>query len=183
MEKAYPSYMWSEAYRLEIDSERIPILSHRRRFPASLITWVQLDSSSAGAVFNHSSVSIVNKFIFLTLYKKPATPSVFHKTARMVCNRFSENSEECSNTYGLNVSEIASLLGVIIKNLYAVKSKCDAKSYLMNLDRHISWQSLTSPLSRFNPSQRKEILRNFGRKLCTFTQTIDMSKPTYISIY
>ena len=183
MEKAYPSGMWREAYKLEIDSERISALSNRRRFPVSLIPWIQLDSASAGAVFNHAAVSTVNKFIFLTLYKKPATPSVFHKTARMVCNRFSENSQECFNEYGLNISEIVSLLGVIIKNLYASKAKCDIKSYLMNLDRYISWQSLTSPLSRLDPSQRKEILRNFGRKLCTFTQTINMSKPTYISIY
>jgi hypothetical protein len=175
--------MWNEAYRLEIDSERVPILSNRRRFPTGMVTWIQLDASSASAVFNHSSISTINKFIFLTLYKKPAAPSVFHKTAREVCFRFSENSQECFNEYGLNVSEIVSLLGVIIKNLYAAKSKCDIKAYLMNLDRYISWQSLTSPLSRFNPSQRKEILRNFGRKLCTFTQTIDMSKPTYISIY
>lgn len=183
MDRAYPTHMWSEVYRLEIDSKMIPILSNRRRFPTGMVAWIQLDSSSARAVFNHNAVSVVNKFIFLALYKNPATHSIFHKAARATYSHFSENSQECFTEYGLNLSEVISLLGIIIRNLYAAKSKCDIKAYLMNLDKYISWQSLTSPLTRFNPAQRKEILRNFGRKLCTYTQTDNVSKSTYISIY
>jgi hypothetical protein len=43
--------------------------------------------------------------------------------------------------------------------------------YLKHLSIFIPWQSLTAPLKRFSPVQRKDILSKFGKVLVTYTES------------
>lgn len=181
---AYPPYMWRAAYLEEIDQEAVSRLRNRRRFPTDLIDTMTLNSSNACVAMQLPEVSILNKLSALSIYKKAASTTYFNKASIATFRDLGDRTGACLIESGLNMTEVLSLLCIAIKNLYKTKSQCDVKSYWMNLDQYISWQSLTNPLRRFPANKRKEIYRNFGRLLCSYTSNIQPSKEIpHISIF
>ena len=172
----YPPYMWRVAYLEEIDQEAVGRLRNRRRFPADLVDAMTQDPSSACVTMQLPKISVLNKLLALSIYKKAASTTYFNKAAIATFSDLGDRTGACLIESGLNMTEVLSLLCIAIKNSYKAKSQCDMKSYWMNLDQYISWQSLTNPLRRFPANQRKEIYRNFGRLLCSFTSGISSSK-------
>lgn len=176
--------MWRAAYLEEIDQEAVGRLRNRRRFPTDLINTMIQDSYNSSVVMQSSEVSILNKLLALSIYKKAASTTYFNKASIATFRDLGDRTGACLIESGLNMTEVLSLLCIAIKNSYKTKSLCDIKSYWMNLDQYISWQSLTNPLRRFPANKRKEIYRNFGRLLCSYTSNVSSSKEIpHISIF
>lgn len=71
----------------------------------------------------------------------------------------------------LSRMEILLLFNVIFKKYYTVKHLCDLRRYLTHLNTYVSWQSLTTPLSRFPTKDRKLILDTVGKIINSYTET------------
>lgn len=180
----YSPHMWYVHYRTELDPNAVSQLQSRHRFSQELIQGITQDSCSAFSVMRADGISIIDKLIALSVYKTAPSRSHMQKAMAQTIIELGDRTGECLVESGLNMMEVLELLNIAIRYLYSVKSQCDIKAYWMTLDQHIPWQSLTNPLRRFHPTQRKAMYRKLGRILCSYTtSSIYASEKPVISIF
>ena len=178
----YSPHMWHTEYKEGLDTDTVANLATRRRFPTRIVEYMISDASGAGVAMGFDNIAIIDKLIALSIYKNAPSSTCFNKAAaRTILHE--DRTGACLIECGLNSVEVVQLLGVAIRYSYSVKGKCDMKAYWLNLDQYVPWQSLTKPLSRFPSAKRKIILRNFGRKICSFGPATQAKTKHIISIF
>lgn len=151
------------------DMEAIARLTARKRF----LTPDQVTEAFSHQVRFHSymvstSISPINKLLLLSGFRGFNNGAAL-KAVRSCSTLFpTEYSIGCAT---LTLSEITSMLYLILKKFYLVKNQCDMKYYLRNLNSYIPWQSLTHTLKRFSSTkERKQILNTIGMIISTYVE-------------
>lgn len=158
--------LWQYEWHALLKPEVIARFKTRRGFLHPLVVESAFAGpSSFSLILRDPKVSVLHKLILLTgLNKFNATASakaLFYSTLSAV--------EYTVGEYRLTDAEVLSLCQVILKKYYSVN--IDMCRYLKHLSIFIPWQSLTAPLKRFSPVQRKDILSKFGKVLMTYTES------------
>ncbi len=179
---AYPPYMWHREYKEGLDTDTVAKLTTRRKYPSRIMEYIVASAGGAEAMMEFVDIKTIDKLIALSVYKSAPSSTYFNKAAAQTIMH-EDRTGACLIECGLNAIEVVQLLGIAIKYSYSAKGKCDMKAYWSNLDQYVPWQSLTKPLSRFPSAKRKTILRNFGRKICSFGPATQAKTKHVISIF
>lgn len=151
------------------DMEAIARLSVRKRF----LTPDQVTDAFSYQVRFHSyiastNISPINKLLLLSGLR------AFNNGAALKAVRCCSTLFPTEYSIGgaiLTLSEITSILYLILKKFYVIRNQCDMKYYLRNLSSYIPWQSLTHTLKRFpTTKERKHILNTIGMTISTYVE-------------
>lgn len=151
------------------DMEAIARLTTRKRF----LTPEQVTEAFSHQVRFHcymqsTSISPINKLLLLSGFRG------FNNGAALKAVRSCSVLFPTEYSIGgatLTLSEITSMLYIILKKYYLVKNQCDMKYYLRHLTSYIPWQSLTHTLKRFpTTKERKQILNTIGMMISTYVE-------------
>ena len=149
------------------DLETIARLTIRKRF----LTPDQVTEAFSHQVRFHSymvstSISPLNKLLLFSGFRSFNNGAAL-KAVRCCSTLFPTEYNIGGTT--LTLSEITSMLYIILKKYYLVKNQCDMKCYLRHLTSYIPWQSLTHTLKRFpTTKERKQILNTVGMIISTY---------------
>lgn len=162
-------YMTNWAFSNEKDMLTINKLTQRKRFLSpALVNDVFSHPSRFNAYMFSPNISPVDKLLLLSGLKSFCNSAAL-KAVRYCATLFpTEYNIGCAV---LTLSEVTSLIYLILKKYYPVKNQCDMKHYLKHLSSYIPWQSLTHTLKRFPPVERRQILNTVGVILSTFVET------------
>ena len=158
--------LWLYDWNALLKPEVIDRLTTRRGFLHPLvIASTFAGPASFSLLLQDSKISVLHKLILLSALNKFSA----HASAKAIYYSPISVVEYTVGEYRLTSLEVLSLCQVILKKYYSVN--IDMCRYLKHLPIFIPWQSLTSPLKRFSPVQRKDILSKFGKTLLTYTES------------
>lgn len=158
--------LWQYEWHSLLKPEVIERLQTRRGFlHPFVVESTFVGPSSFSLMLRNSKVSVLHKLILLTGLNKFSA----NASSKAIYYSSPSGEEHTVGEYRLTDLEVLSLCQVILKKYYSVN--IDMCRYLKHLSIFIPWQSLTTPLKRFNPAQRKDILSKFGKVLMTYTES------------
>ena len=158
--------LWQYEWRALLKPEVIARFKTRRGFIGpSIIESIFAGPSSFSLILRDPKISVVHKLILLTGLNKFSAAA----STKAIYNIYPSTVEHAVGEYRLTGLEVLSLCQVVLKRYYSVN--IDMRRYLNHLSIFIPWQSLTTPLKRFSPVQRKDILSKFGKVLNTYTES------------
>ena len=152
------------------DMEAIGRLMARKRFlPPEQVIEAFSHQVRFHCYMQLTSISPINKLLLLSGFRGFNNGAAL-KAVRSCSTLFPTEYSIGGTT--LTLSEITSMLYIILKKYYLVKNQCDMKYYLRHLTSYIPWQSLTHTLKRFpTTKERKQILNTIGMMISTYVET------------
>ena len=152
------------------DTDAIARLMARKRFlPPEQVTEAFSHQVRFHCYMQSTSISPINKLLLLSGFRGFNNGAAL-KAVRSCSTLFP--TEYSIGGITLTLSEITSMLYIILKKYYLVKNQCDMKYYLRHLTSYIPWQSLTHTLKRFpTTKERKQILNTIGMMISTYVET------------
>ncbi len=158
--------LWQYEWHALLKPEVIERLKTRRGFLHPIIVENTFAGpSSFSLILRDPKISVIHKLILLAGLNKFSVSA----SAKAIYYSVLSSDEYVVGEYRLTNVEVLSLCQVILKKYYNVN--IDMCRYLKHLSIFIPWQSLTTPLKRFSPVQRKDILSKFGKILTTYTES------------